>query len=280
MNRGYSPLRYPGGKSKLFRFVSELIARNDLYSFPYREPYAGGGGLALNLLYAGFCDRIGLNDSDPAIHAFWNSAVCHSDEFCDRISRATLTIDEWYRQREIWANWSLHSEMDVGFSAFYLNRTNRSGIIEGAGPIGGYDQRSAYTIGVRFNKTALIRAISLLGRAKDRIDISGDDAQEYLGRYLNPSNFVYLDPPYYVRGRKLYRNFYSHADHLAIAHVVRNSSGPWMLSYDDVPQIREMYSWSEPTELSILYSAGRSALGREVVYLSDNLLKESDEKAA
>ncbi len=227
--------------------------------------------MALNLLYSGFSRRIGLNDLDPAIYAFWYAAVRHSDEFCQKIADVAISIDQWHRQQEIWSNPADNSLMDVGFAAFFLNRTNRSGIIEGAGPIGGYNQIGSYKLDVRFNKSALIRSISLLGAARDNIEVTNDDALIYLETHLNESNFVYLDPPYYVRGRKLYRNFYTHDDHVAIADLMKNSSSPWLVSYDDVPQIREIYDWACPLEVKILYTAGKAALGSEVLYLSTGI---------
>jgi DNA adenine methylase len=266
-----SPLRYPGGKARLFPFVADLIIRNSLYNSCYREPYAGGAGLALNLLFGGFCKSIGLNDIDISIYSFWRSVLHYNEEFCDLVAHAPLNIDEWYRQKEIWQNPHDASELSLGFATYYLNRTNRSGIIEGAGPIGGYQQLGNYKIDARFNRDAQITLLRYIGSARDVIEVSDDDASDYLARHLTGDDLLYLDPPYYVRGRKLYRNFYDHADHALIANIMRHTAGNWIVSYDDTPPIRELYSWSTPIELRLRYTAGTSAIGDEVLYIGPAL---------
>ena len=133
-----SPLRYPGGKAKLFDYFSQLIVQNDLLGCKYCEPYAGGAGLALKLLSGGFVSKIFLNDIDEAIWAFWTAALTQNQQFCELIESTKVTINEWHRQRDIWRAKDASNVLELGFATFFLNRTNRSGIIEGAGPVGGY----------------------------------------------------------------------------------------------------------------------------------------------
>lgn len=272
-----SPLRYPGGKTKLFPFFASLIGDNDLFGCEYREPYAGGAGLALNLLAGGFVSRIHLNDIDPGIYAFWRSATQASDALCSLIASAELSIEEWHRQREVWRNPDGHSELELGFATLYLNRANRSGIIEGAGPIGGYHQSGALRIDARFNKTTIIERIQIVRQLADRIAVTAVDAVEYLRTSVRDDDLTYLDPPYYVRGQRLYKNFYSHADHREIAECVSALKGHWVVSYDDVPPIRLLYQWTNPLSLTLRYTAGNSALGSEVVYMSPTLHTETTE---
>lgn len=271
-----SPLRYPGGKSRLFPFVADLITRNSLFSTCYREPYAGGAGLALNLLFSGFCKRVSLNDLDPCIYSFWLSIINNNDEFCSMVSSAILNIDEWHKQKEIWKSPESASTLSLGFATYYLNRTNRSGIIDGAGPIGGYDQRGNYKLDARFNRNSQISIIREIGKAKEFIDVTNLNALDYLKEHLIGPDFIYLDPPYYIRGRKLYRNYYDHDDHVAIADVMKSSEANWLVSYDDVEQIRRLYSWVDPIELRLLYSAGTCAVGKEVLYVSPNLTSSGE----
>jgi DNA adenine methylase len=267
-----SPLRYPGGKAKLFPFVAGLISNHQLYSCVYREPYAGGGGLALNLLFGGFCKSIALNDVDPAIYSFWWSVVHRTEEFCRRVNHIEFSMDEWHRQKDVWSHPHLSSELDLGFATYYLNRTNRSGIIEGAGPIGGYNQKGTYKMDARFSIHDQLTIIGQIGRARDFISVSNLDAAAFIRS--GPSSpaveeFTYLDPPYYVKGQRLYRNWYNHDDHVSIADLIREHPGFWMVSYDDVPQIRDIYAWAEPITISLQYSAGPITIGKEVIYLSD-----------
>ncbi len=134
-SKHYSPLRYPGGKAGLSGYLSTLIKNNNIKDCTYVEPYAGGAGAALTLLFLEKVDCIIINDLDKAIYSFWKSILTHTDKFVDKIKNAKLTIAEWHRQREIYRN-KKSNQLELGFAAFYLNITNRSGIIEGC-PIGG-----------------------------------------------------------------------------------------------------------------------------------------------
>lgn len=270
-----SPLRYPGGKAKLFDFFVSLIQDNRLLGCRYCEPYAGGAGLALKLLSGGFVEAVALNDFDEAIWAFWASALDHNLELCRLIETATLTIDEWHRQREIWRAKDLRDPLSLGFATFYLNRTNRSGIIEGAGPVGGYEQAGRWRLDARFDRVKQASAVRALAPFRSRIVVSRSDALEFLDASLgDPTALTYLDPPYYVKGSKLYRNAYNHADHVAVMERVScHLNGRWVVSYDAVPQILDIYSAFEPILYSLSYSAGAVGSGEEVIYLSDALTR-------
>ena len=269
-----SPLRYPGGKAKLFGYFAEIVKTNSLYRSTYCEPYAGGAGLALKLLSTGFVERIALNDVDESIFAFWQAVLRTPDEFCALIEDASMSMDEWHRQKSIWHARDVHNPLHLGFSAFYLNRTNRSGIIEGAGPIGGYAQEGPWKIDVRLNKAQQIANVQVLKEFSDRITITNEDALDFVTfQFEQQDTFCYLDPPYYVKGSKLYRNFYRHEDHCEILRLLSsNRDAKWVVSYDDVPQIREIYANFAPVSYSLSYSAGKKATGREVIYFSDALV--------
>lgn len=268
-----SPLRYPGGKAKLFDFFASLIHKNNLLGCRYCEPYAGGAGLALKLLSAGIVDYVALNDVDEAVWAFWTSAFAHNDALCDLIEHATLTIDEWHNQREIWKAKDLSDPLALGFATFYLNRTNRSGIIEGAGPVGGYAQSGRWRLAARFDQQKQAAAVKALAPFKSRVSISKLDALDFIADSLSDLNsLTYLDPPYYIKGSKLYRNSYVHQDHVAVAKAVgRHQAAFWVVSYDAVKPIFEIYSNHDPILYSLSYSAGSISSGKEVIYLSSAL---------
>ena len=268
-----SPLRYPGGKAKLFSFFADLIRHNALGGHCYCEPYAGGGGLALRLLSTGLVDRIELNDLDEAIWAFWFSALNMNRELRHLVEGATLTIEEWRRQREIWCEKDISDPLKLGFAAFYLNRTNRSGIIEGAGPIGGYHQSGVWRLDARYNREKLTAAIAALQPFQSRIGITRKDALHFVQWALQRDDtLTYLDPPYYIKGSKLYRNAYVHDDHAAMRDLITQfRDGKWVVSYDAVPQIFDLYAEFDPILYSLNYSAGAVGVGREVIYLSDAL---------
>ncbi|MBF0268048.1 MAG: DNA adenine methylase [Alphaproteobacteria bacterium] len=268
-----SPLRYPGGKAKLFPFFVELIKENCLFGSEYCEPYAGGAGLAIQLLTQGFVNRVSINDIDASIYAFWKSALFETDKFCRLIERTPICIDEWHKQKAVWIQGDVENFLALGFSAYFLNRTNRSGIIEGAGPIGGYAQSGTWKIDVRLNKEAQIKNFKMLSRYSDQISVSNLDALDFFRRTVAiNSALIYLDPPYYVKGHKLYKNFYEPEDHIKIAkELARRRKVKWVVSYDDVREIREAYRSFTPIVYSLNYSAGEKTIGSEVIFLSDSL---------
>lgn len=268
-----SPLRYPGGKAKLFPFFADLITSNNLVGTEYCEPYAGGAGLAIQLLTNGFVSRIAINDIDQSIYAFWISALFEAKKFCALIDKTPVTIDEWYRQRDIWEEGNLERPLRLGFSAYFLNRTNRSGIIEGAGPIGGYEQSGKWKLDVRLIKEKQIQNVLALSRYAPQITVTNLDALKFFDRKSKSAvALIYLDPPYYVKGRKLYKNFYEPEDHAAIAQRLRkNRKLNWVVSYDDVPEIRKLYRSFDPIRYALNYSAGEKTIGSEVIFVSDAL---------
>lgn len=268
-----SPLRYPGGKAKLFPFFVELIRRNKLFGRDYCEPYAGGAGLAIKLLTGGFVDKVSINDIDASIYSFWMSALYDTEQFCRLIAKTPITIDQWYRQQEVWQNGDLDNKLALGFSAYFLNRTNRSGIIEGAGPIGGYAQKGKWKIDARLVKDRQIENLKALARYSNQIEVTNLDAMDFLQTALSsPNALTYLDPPYYVKGHKLYKNFYQPEDHEEIAEALRRKRRvDWVVSYDDVPEVRSVYSGFDPITYLLNYSAGEKSEGPEVIFLSDSL---------
>lgn len=267
-----SPLRYPGGKRKLANFVKLLFLKNSLVGSEYVEPYAGGASVALALLFEEYASHVHINDLNRSVHTFWRILLDRPGELCDRIASARLDMTEWARQRAI-QDEPEPDELDLAFSTFYLNRTSRSGII-GGGPIGGYEQRGTWGIDARFNRDDLIRRIKRIARFKRRITVTGRDAADYLREELPKtagSVFVYLDPPYYVKGVRsagLYQNFYEHSDHVEIAGLVSQLEVPWIVSYDPAPEVQVLYARFASVSYELNYSAHVKHYGSERMFFS------------
>lgn len=260
-----TPLRYPGGKRKLSNFIDGLISFNDLKGCDYAEPFTGGAGLAIELLKRGAVRRVRLNDIDPNVFAFWDSVLNRTDALCKLINDTPVTIQEWYRQKE---NLSSDDPLLHGFATFFLNRTNRSGIIRG-GVIGGKNQTGKWKIDCRFNKADLIQKILSIGAAREFISFDNLDAEEFIEHVcasFNDKSLIYLDPPYYVKGAGLYENHYKHTDHERLAKRVLAISTPWVVSYDNHPEICMLYQQKQKIEYSIHYSAQDHIKGSEVIF--------------
>ena len=275
MSRFASPLRYPGGKAKLLGFVQELLRANRLLGSHYVEPYAGGAGLALSLLFLEYADTVHLNDIDKSVFFFWKAVLETPDGLCRKIRDTKVSIEQWNRQRSIHAHPENHSDLDVGFAAFFLNRTNRSGIIKGGGMIGGSSQTGKWKLDARFNKPELIRRIKQISTYSSRITLHNLDAERFLQKKVSklPKNtFVYLDPPYLEKGPRLYEKHYKFQDHERVAQLVQDSiAHQWIVSYDDHSQIRSLYRHRRWRTYSVGYSAARKYQGSEIMFFSDAL---------
>lgn len=268
----YTPLRYPGGKAKFSPVIKQIIEKNNLYGH-YVEPYAGGAGVALDLLFNNYCTDIHLNDLDLAIYHFWKSITEQTEEFIRLINDTKITIEEWHKQKAI-LNWKNTSPLEQGFATFFLNRTNRSGILK-AGVIGGLNQTGNYKLDCRFNKTDLIKRIERIGHLAKKIHITNFDTEMWLptiDRFLSSNSLIYLDPPYYEKGQGLYRNFYQHKDHLTIKEKLDNAKTPWLVSYDNNPNIKEIYQQYRQNEHTLTYSASIKRKATEVIIYSHQLI--------
>lgn len=255
-----SPLRYPGGKARLASFLMKTIELNEMCGCSYFEPYAGGAGAALALQKQKLVQELFLNDADLRVFSFWKSVLDESDRFIDKLFSVPLSIEEWRIQRAICVQPHGHSRFDVGFAAFYMNRCNRSGVLTGAGPIGGYAQKGKWCLGVRFNRKGLAERVLDLKHRRKSIHISHLDAIVFLKTKLprgkkRKAVFVYLDPPYVNNGQRLYLNAYTQSDHVKLSRYIQTQNTlPWIMSYDDGPLVRGLYPSCKVALLPINYS--------------------------
>ncbi len=270
--KNYSPLRYPGGKNKLSAFIAKVCIDNDINGH-YVEPYSGGASVALFLLMEGFVEKITINDKDRAIYAFWHSVLNKTKQLCEIIENAELTIEEWRKQKEVQKNKNTDDLLALGFSTFYLNRTNRSGIIN-AGIMGGKEQNGNYLMDCRFNKKDLIDRIKKISKMKKQIRLFNKDALELIDMIQNESEnsnvIFYFDPPYYLKASTLYMNHYEDESHKQVSEKIKSIKNiKWIVSYDNVPQIQELYSEYLKKEFSFKHTAYESREGKEILFFSD-----------
>jgi DNA adenine methylase len=269
--RYVSPLRYPGGKGKLSGFIKLFMLENDLIGSEYVELYAGGAAVALSLLFEDYASHVHVNDLNRSVSTLWHAVLAHTDELCGRIADVPVTVSEWHRQREI-QDQADPSVADLAFSTLFLNRTSRSGII-GGGVIGGLDQTGAWKIDARFNRADLIRRIQKVARHRNRITVTSLDAADYIKTRLPAiaTGFVYLDPPYYVKGKGLYQDYYTDADHAEIASLVQEIRQPWIVSYDAAAEIRRLYDRFDAVRYDLSYSAQERYKGTELMFFRPGL---------
>lgn len=278
MNKFVSPLRYPGGKLKVVDYIKRLFEVNDICDGIYIEPYAGGASVALSLLFSEYVHSIKINDIDRSIYAFWHCVLNDTEAICRMIYDTPVNMGTWIAQHIVQDNKKDAELLELGFSTFFLNRTNRSGILKG-GVIGGKHQEGNFKIDARYNKTDLIERIESVADYADRIELTCIDAVELINSIKRPTakTFCYLDPPYYVKGRNLYLNYYGEEDHRAIAKAIKKYKGEWIISYDADDFIKKLYKDYRQSEYYLSYSAGYPSKGKEIMIYSERLVLPEEE---
>lgn len=271
--RYLSPLRYPGGKARLAPYISRLINAQAESPTHYAEPFAGGAGAALHLLRDEVVEYIHLNDLNPGIAAFWRASLDHPNEFCAKIMEIELSIEEWKNQRNTYDHPDEYDDLALGFATFYLNRTNRSGILD-AGPIGGLEQTGKWKIDARFNRSSLCARIQTIADMRHRIYVTQLDGLEFLRglQHLSDRIMVYADPPYLVQGDGLYLHAFDANDHVALAELLDKANFRWMLTYDDDPRITQrLYAHGRCATFDIAHTAHHQHVGQEAIIFSRDL---------
>lgn len=272
----FTPLRYPGGKGKLAAYVKEIIIENKLCDGEYVEPYAGGAAIGLELLFQEYVSKIHINDLSGPVYSFWKAVLNDTEELCRLVKNTRLSVPSWDRQKRIFSNPTDHSYTQLGFATFFLNRTNRSGILNG-GIIGGRGQTGPWKIDARYNADELIFRIESIARMRKRIKLTRSDALALLRRGLAKwpkKTLIYLDPPYFERGRELYYDYYRGDDHAELAQFVGDNmqSRHWVVSYDNVAPIKKLYGAFRRIVYNVGYTARETRIGKEVMFFSPRLV--------
>lgn len=262
-----SPLRYPGGKSSMASVLKQVRQLNNLGNRAIAEPFAGGAGASLALLFDELTPEIYINDRDIAVRDFWWSITQRPDDFVALLRRTRINMTEWRRQRDIYRCRARLPRLKRGFATFYLNRCNRSGIIFNGGPIGGVKQTGAWKLNARFNKTDLIKRCLRVAEYRDRVTVTGVDGIEFIKSLDARQTFFFIDPPYFEKGQSLYLNVADSAYHTLLAEQLKTmSDAAWVLTYDDCHEIRKLYAdWAFVRPFSLRYSASERRGGREVL---------------
>lgn len=268
--RYLSPLRYPGGKGRLAKFVARLLGHQHPKPRRYVEPFAGGAGVGLRLLVDEYVDEIVINDLNPGIAAFWRAVFEQSEGLLQRLMHCEVTVDEWHRQRAVYLD-RPKDDVELGFALFFLNRTNRSGILD-ARPIGGYDQSGRWKIDARFDRQGLEERLKALSQYSSRVSVRETDGIDLIAEHLgNYEAFIYADPPYLGKGDDLYLDTLDWDDHVRLANLLRQG-GRWLLTYDADSRVPDtLYVGYRCAQFSMGHSAAKHHLGQEYAVFASTL---------
>jgi len=229
--RTISPLRYPGGKAELVRHICPLIGR----AKELREVFAGGGSTSLMILAQAQVERVWMNDFDINVATFWDIIIHDVKGLVAKWDNYQMSQDAAMEyQRSLYpphGTTNALPKVERAFRRLVLSQQCFSG-----DPQGGVNQSLRVTNKEKI--TARLHAAHnlLAGKAK----VTQLDFQEVIAA---PGNDVvlYVDPPY-VKAGGMYRHGFDDADHHRLMEILRRTPHRWLLSYDDHPLVRRLYS--------------------------------------
>jgi len=229
----------------------------------YAEPFFGAGavtGLLLSRLSSK--TALWLNDKDYWLICLWKTVLEEPEGLLRRITAFTPSADAFYQYKQ--QDGERIDPVEAGFRKIVLHQTSYSGLgVMAGGPLGGRAQNnSRYNPLCRWRPSNLKNAIRAWHRALKRfrtVTVTCRDFRDVL-KSLSANAFVYLDPPYYLKGSQLYKYTMSDEDHAALCAELKSAAFDWLLSYDDHPRIRELYAWARIDAVFITYTTARARL--------------------
>jgi DNA adenine methylase len=272
-----SPLRYPGSKQALVDYVIRFLDANDFRGREWVEPCAGGASVALSLLSRGAVCRATIVEKDPLVYAFWKCLKTQPALLCHLVHGLNITLETWnqfqkYRSADALKKYPL---IELALAGLFFNRANYSGII-GANPIGGMSQSSDYKIDCRFTKSTVIDRMIAASLVMDKMTVVRGDVVSYLRRnserLIQDNSVVYVDPPYVLQGKKLYRHHFKTRDHMRLAEFLNAAPFPWLVSYDNVPFVVELFRGQKVRPIWLKYTVRRARRADELLITNQDHL--------
>lgn len=264
LRKRLSPLRYPGGKSKVIDQIYAYLDNERLDTFV--ELFAGGASLGLSLLEAGKIQKLVLNDLDKGVSNFWETVFAAPDKLCEYIGNCKPTMDAYRNAKYHLRTYCFAGRYSVEYAYWFLlvNRLSYAGIAT-ANPICGKNGSDAALL-QRWNPDTLIKRILHIATFSDRVEVRWEDAVSFLldeiGWYPEKAT-VFIDPPYTRAGKRLYKeNFEGKHEELADAVncFYRSWPGPdIILTYDNSTYVRDLYPDAVVRHLSTCWSLTRPA---------------------
>jgi DNA adenine methylase len=254
--------RYPGGKSKL---KNQIVARlnemrNGSRQIEFREPFFGGGSIGSIFLEKNpNLKKIWINDFDLGIASIWTTIINNPAMLKSKVQEFVPSISAFddFKTELLTTPLLLTSEeiAEFGFKKLAIHQISYSGLgTKSGGPLGGRDQKSQYKIDCRWSPKYICKKIDLLHERFSKISFirqkscTNLDFSELI-QDERTQGLIYLDPPYFIKGNDLYQHGFSVKDHERLANSLKETGHRWLLSYDDCPEIRDLYSWANIQEI-------------------------------
>lgn len=230
-----SPFRYPGGKTWLVPYVRAWLASLKRRPVELVEPFAGGGIVGLSALFDDAVDRTTLVELDPDVGAVWSViAEGEGPQLAERIEAFDVTLENV----QAILNRRPKSTLDRAFACIVRNRMQRGGIMAPGASLmkAGENGRG---LASRWYPATLKRRLLDLHERRSRLTFVPGDGLAFLQQIADREDVAcFIDPPYTVAGRRLYSH--SELDHEALFAAAAKLRGPFLMTYDDAPAVRDL----------------------------------------
>ena len=259
--------RYPGGKSKFKTIIQDELLK--FSNVEYREPFFGGGSIGLSLLSR--METAWVNDKDYGIYSLWASVKDNPEELKKLINDFVPSVDEFYRIKKSLLN-DKTSIVETGFNKLAIHQLSFSGLgLKSGGPLGGRTQESKYKIDCRWSPESICKKIETLHIMfqEKNIKITHDDFEPMITTGENA--LIYLDPPYFDKGADLYHHAFTAEDHERLRVSLKKAKHDWVLSYDDCPEIRDLYDWAYIKSIDANYTIKGSTQKTELIIMKQRI---------
>lgn len=253
-----SPLRYPGGKIKMLPLLFQSLNKENLQTFV--EPFAGGAGAGLALLEANQIQNYILNDVDYGIYALFQTIKTCPNVLIEKIKNfASLNHNDFFEAKAKIQNQYIGCDLtEAAWSLLIANRLSYSGIIK-ANPLGGKNGTQEQLLS-RWNPAELIQRIKVIHSLSHRITVLNSDAKDVIEEYYwSPHTTIFIDPPYYKKGKQLYTHYYNESEHNNLEELLFSLSAGCpgadiLLTYDNETFIKDLYWWAPSSKINLHYS--------------------------
>lgn len=269
-----SPLRYPGGKSRAAKKICQMIPPFR----EFREPFVGGGSIFIRLKQNFPQAEFWINDKYDELANFWHQSQTNSEDVIEQIWKWKGEFSDGKKLLKfLRANKETFTLIEKAAMFFVFNRITFSGTTEA----GGYSNQAFEK---RFTDSSIER-LAKIPNILTNVKITNLDYDEIIST-KGKDVFLYLDPPYfsatssalYGKNGTLHKTF----DHELFAETMKKCPHKWLLTYDDSPFIRHLFSYAQISSWDLMYGMRNQTLtsnqkGKEL-FISNYHLEKTEEK--
>jgi len=237
-----SPMSYIGGKNRLAKRIIAMFPPHETYC----EVFLGGG----QVLFRKEPSKVEVvNDLDGEVVNFFRCAQHHYEELV-RCLKFVLVSRDWFH---IFDRQNPASLTDIQRAArfFFLQKTCYAALVHGRH----YAAKVVSAPG--FDASRLPKIFENAHKRLSRVQIESLPFQEFIPKFDRPKTLFFCDPPYWER--KLYNFNFSQDDYRILADLLQSLKGKFVLTVDDVPELRDLFKHSKIVEVEIPYTAQREA---------------------